>query len=145
MWLNKTINVVYEAMKPNASIEVKPDYDKVTPNNDLGKDNGSHKLGFKFTNIANVGNTNFKNAYILFTLPTVDKEGYSLGLDNIKFATGTFANATENATADIYEIIDGEEKLIKAGVSLIPSPTNMMCLPFSLSCSTISYFCFSDF
>jgi len=118
---DKTINVVYEAMKPNASIEVKPDYDKVTPNNDLGKDNGSHKLGFKLTNIANVGNTNFKNAYILFTLPTVDKEGYSLGLDNIKFATGTFANATENATADIYEIIDGEEKLIKAGVSLTAS------------------------
>lgn len=116
-----TIDVVYEAMRATAGIEVKPDSEKITPSNDLGKDNGSHKLGFTFTNLSNAGNTDFVNSYLLFTFPNTDNEGRDLGLNNIKYTTGTFANAAEGATANVYEIIDGEERLVKENVSLTVS------------------------
>lgn len=115
------IDVTYEAIKPVAGIEVKPDSNKITPSNDLNRDNGSHKLGFTFTNISNAGNVDFTNSYLLFTFPNTDSDGLDLGLENIKYTTGTFSNVAEGATASIFEIIDGDEKLIKDGVSLTVS------------------------
>ena len=118
-----TIDLEYEAMKPSANVVVTTPHSTVSPENDLNKVTNSNKLQYVFEDIVNNGNTDFSNAEITISLPVEDGKGTTLGLSDIEFKTGTFANMADGATLSVYEVVNGQEIIVKDKVAVTTSET----------------------